>query len=72
MGQLKEFEGKKLVPATNEGLKFNESEDGKKKQEALKEKFECLRKAINDVLDGKVEKVVVSNCVVDSLCCLVT
>ena len=31
MGQLKEFEGKKLVPATNEGLKFNESEDGKKK-----------------------------------------
>ena len=31
MGQLKEFEGKKLVPATNEGLKFDESEDGKKK-----------------------------------------
>ena len=31
VGHLKEFEGKKLVPATNEGLKFNESEDGKKK-----------------------------------------
>ncbi|XP_059593683.1 heat shock protein 81-1-like [Vitis vinifera] len=31
MGQLKEFEGKKLVPTTNEGLKFDESEDGKKK-----------------------------------------
>ena len=56
MGQLKEFEGKKLVPATNEGLKFDESQDGKKKQEALKEKFECLRKAINDVLDARLRK----------------
>ena len=71
-GQLKEFEGKKLVPATNQGLKFDESEDEKKKQEALKEKFECLRKAKNDVLDDKVEKVVVSDHVVDSPCCLVT
>ncbi|WJZ87887.1 hypothetical protein VitviT2T_007235 [Vitis vinifera] len=31
VGHLKEFEGKKLVPATNEGLKFDESEDEKKK-----------------------------------------
>ena len=38
----------------------------------MKEKFECLRKAIKDVLDDKVEKVVISDHVVDSPCCLVT
>ncbi|KAB2068418.1 hypothetical protein ES319_A08G030300v1 [Gossypium barbadense] len=72
VGQLKEFEGKKLVSATKEGLKIDESEDEKKKQEALKEKFEGLCKVIKDVLGDKVEKVVVSDRVVDSPCCLVT
>ncbi|KAJ0768693.1 Heat shock protein 83 [Helianthus annuus] len=44
VGQLKEFEGKKLVSATKEGLKLEETEDEKAKQEALKEKFEGLCK----------------------------
>ena len=43
-----------------------------KKNEALKEKFEGLCKVIKDVLGDKVEKVVVSDRVVDSPCCLVT
>ncbi|CAD6264585.1 unnamed protein product [Miscanthus lutarioriparius] len=72
IGQLKEFEGKKLVSATKEGLKLDESEDEKKKQEELKEKFEGLCKVIKEVLGDKVEKVVVSDRVVDSPCCLVT
>ncbi|KAK9156429.1 hypothetical protein Sjap_003909 [Stephania japonica] len=72
VGQLKEFEGKKLVSATKEGLKLDESEDEQKKKEALKEKFEGLCKVIKDVLGDKVEKVVVSDRVVDSPCCLVT
>ncbi|KAE9614727.1 hypothetical protein Lal_00036149 [Lupinus albus] len=72
VGQLKEFEGKKLVSATKEGLKLEETEDEKKKQEELKEKFEGLCKVIKDVLGDKVEKVVVSDRVVDSPCCLVT
>ncbi|GJU99145.1 heat shock cognate protein 80 [Tanacetum coccineum] len=72
VGQLKEFEGKKLVSATKEGLKLEETEDEKKKQEALKEKFEGLCKVIKDILGDKVEKVVVSDRVVDSPCCLVT
>ncbi|TYG82653.1 hypothetical protein ES288_D01G106600v1 [Gossypium darwinii] len=72
VGQLKEFEGKKLVSATKEGLKLDESEDEKKKKEALKEKFEGLCKVIKDVLGDKVEKVIVSDRVVDSPCCLVT
>ncbi|MCD7457619.1 hypothetical protein HAX54_035553 [Datura stramonium] len=68
----KEFEGKKLVSATKEGLKLDENEDEKKKREELKEKFEGLCKVIKDVLGDKVEKVVVSDRVVDSPCCLVT
>jgi molecular chaperone HtpG len=72
IGQLKEFEGKKLVSATKEGLKLDESEDEKKKQEELKEKFEGLCKVIKEVLGDRVEKVIVSDRVVDSPCCLVT
>jgi len=72
VGQLKEFEGKKLVSATKEGLKLDETEDEKKRKEELKEKFEGLCKVIKEVLGDKVEKVVVSDRVVDSPCCLVT
>ncbi|KAK9689547.1 hypothetical protein RND81_09G066300 [Saponaria officinalis] len=72
IGQLKEFEGKKLVSATKEGLKLEETEDEKKKKEELKEKFEGLCKVIKDVLGDRVEKVIVSDRVVDSPCCLVT
>ncbi|MCH1921812.1 hypothetical protein L9G15_20630, partial [Shewanella sp. A3A] len=50
----------------------DESEDEKKRQEELKEKFEGLCKVIKEVLGDKVEKVVVSDRVVDSPCCLVT
>ncbi|VAI18843.1 unnamed protein product [Triticum turgidum subsp. durum] len=55
-----------------EKLKLDESEDEKKKQEELKEKFEGLCKVIKEVLGDKVEKVIVSDRVVDSPCCLVT
>ncbi|CAL9107032.1 unnamed protein product [Musa acuminata var. zebrina] len=72
VGQLKEFEGKKLVSATKEGLKLDESDDEKKRKEALKEKFEGLCIVIKEVLGDKVEKVVVSDRVVHSPCCLVT
>ncbi|GLJ08889.1 hypothetical protein SUGI_0097630 [Cryptomeria japonica] len=72
VGQLKEYEGKKLVSATKEGLKLEESEDEKKKKEELKAMFEGLCKVVKDILGDKVEKVVVSDRVVDSPCCLVT
>ena len=72
IGQLKEYDGKKLLSATKEGLKLEESEDEKKKKEELKAKFEGLCKVIKDILGERVEKVVVSDRVVDSPCCLVT
>merc|ERR1712127_554482 len=70
--QLKEFEGKKLLSATKEGLELEEDEDEKKKFEEAKAKTEGLCKLIKEVLDDKVEKVVVSNRLADSPCCLVT
>ncbi|KAK8481589.1 hypothetical protein V6N12_008196 [Hibiscus sabdariffa] len=54
--QLKEFEGKKLVSTTKKGLKLDESEDEKRRREALKDKFAGLCKVIKDVLGDKVEK----------------
>lgn len=70
--QLKEYEGKKLVCATKEGLKIAETEDEKKKFEELKASTEGLCKLIKEVLDDKVEKVIVSNRLELAPCCLVT
>ncbi|KAK6947827.1 Histidine kinase/HSP90-like ATPase [Dillenia turbinata] len=73
VGQLKEYDGKKLVSATKEGLKLDEeTEEEKKKKEEKKKSFESLCKTIKDILGDKVEKVVVSDRIVDSPCCLVT
>ncbi|CAF0779610.1 unnamed protein product [Adineta ricciae] len=70
--QLKEFDGKKLVSVTKEGLELPEDEDEKKKHEEDKEKYETLCKVMKDILDKKVEKVVISNRLVSSPCCIVT
>jgi molecular chaperone HtpG len=70
--QLKEFEGKKLVCVTKEGLKLDETEDEKKKAEEEKAKNENLLKLVKDILGDKIEKVVLSNRIVDSPCVLVT
>jgi len=70
--QLKEYEGKKLICATKEGLDLKDSDEEKKKFEEDKAKTEGLCKLIKEVLDAKVEKVVVSNRLENSPCCLVT
>mmetsp|Transcript_25734 Transcript_25734/g.38073 ORF Transcript_25734/g.38073 Transcript_25734/m.38073 type:complete len:708 (-) Transcript_25734:133-2256(-) len=70
--QLKEYEGKKLVCATKEGLKLNETEEEKKAFEEKKAATEGLCKLIKEVLDDKVEKVVVSNRLEQAPCVLVT
>jgi len=70
--QLKEYDGKKLLSATKEGLAIDEDEDEKKAFEEAKAKTEGLCKLMKEVLDDKVEKVVVSNRLADSPCCLVT
>merc|ERR1711998_131285 len=71
MGQLKEFDGKKLKSTTKEGLDIAD-EDEKKKLEELKAEFEPLTKLMKEVLGDKTEKVIVSDRIVDSPCVLTT
>jgi molecular chaperone HtpG len=70
--QLKEFDGKKLVCVSKEGLELEETEEEKAEREKLAGSLEGLCKAIKDALGDKVEKVVVSNRITDSPCVLVT
>ena len=70
--QLKEYDGKKLISCTKEGLDLDETEEEKKKKEEEKAKFEPLCKLMKDVLGDKVEKVVVSARISESPCVLVT
>merc|ERR1711975_199604 len=70
--QLKEYDGKKLVSVTKEGLKFEESEEEKKAWEELCADFEPLSKLMKEILGDKVEKVVMSERITESPCVLVT
>merc|ERR1712230_115535 len=70
--QLKEYEGKKLISATKEGLAMEETDDEKKKFEEEKAKTEGLCKLMKEALDDKVDKVVLSARLADSPCVLVT
>merc|ERR1712130_1026252 len=70
--QLKEYDGKKLVSVTKEGLSIEDSEEEKKKAEETKAAFESLTQLIKDILADKIEKCVVSDRIVDSPCVLVT
>ena len=70
--QLKEFDGKKLICVSKEGLELEETEEEKKEREEEAKQFEDLCKAVKDALGEKVEKVVVSNRISDSPCVLVT
>lgn len=70
--QLKEYQGKKLMSCTKEGLDLEDTEEEKIQKEEYKAKFEPLCKVIKDVLGDKVEKVVVSHRISESPCVLVT
>jgi len=70
--QLKEFDGKKLVNITKEGLELEETEEEKKQREEEQKSFEELCKQVKDILGDTVEKVVLSNRIIDSPCVLVT
>merc|ERR1712070_234215 len=63
--QLKEYDGKKLMAVTKEGLNLEETEE-------KKAACENLCKLMKEVLGDKTEKVVVSDRLSTSPCCLVT
>ena len=55
--QLKEYDGKKLVSVTKEGLKFDETEEEAAKREEIVKSYEPLCRLVKDILGDKVEKV---------------
>ena len=57
LSRVQEYDGKKLVCVTKEGLKFDDSEEEKKRIEEIKANFEPLTRLIKDILGDKVEKV---------------
>merc|ERR1719201_154636 len=70
--QLKEFDDKKLICATKEGMALEDTDEEKKRFEEAKAACEGLCKLIKEVLGDKTEKVVVSDRLSSSPCCLVT
>merc|ERR1712048_215297 len=73
-GESKEIVAKSafVERVVKEGLELPVDDEEKKRQEEKKSEFEELCKVMKDILDKKVEKVVVSNRLVDSPCCIVT
>jgi len=69
ISQLKEFDGKKLVCVSREGLELEETEEEKKARET---EFADLCTTVKDALGDKVEKVIVSSRISDSPCVPVT
>jgi len=70
--QLKEYDGKKLVSLTKEGVKFEETDEEKAEWEEKVAAYEKMCKIVKDTLGDGIEKCVLSKRVVESPCCLVT
>ena len=69
---LTNYENKKLSCCTKEGLKLDETDEEKQSYEQDKTISEDLCKLIKETLTDNVDKVVQSNRLQDSPCCLVT
>ena len=70
--QLKEYDGKKFVDITKENLNLPLTEEEKKAEEEKKKDFEELCTCMKEILGNCVQKVIISNRLSQSPCCLVT
>jgi len=71
---LTEFDGKRLMSVTKEGLKFGGDDDelDAKREKLYKEKFNALTTFLSKTYGDKIEKVTISNRVEATPCILVT
>lgn len=69
---LKEFDGKKLIDVSKGNLDIDLTEDEKKNKEELDNDYDEMCKNIKDILGNKIEKVILSQKIVDSPCCIST
>lgn len=72
LDKMSKYDGKNLVSATQEGLHLPETSKDKEKGEKDQSRFGSLCKVIKDILGKKIEKVFISNRLVQSPCCIVT
>ncbi|KAI7859578.1 hsp83-like protein [Circinella umbellata] len=72
VSQLKEYDDKKLVCITKEGVELEEDEEEKKRLEEEKKQYEPLCKSIKEYLGEKIEKVIISDILTNSPCVLTT
>merc|ERR1712228_789277 len=70
--QLKEYEGKKMMDVSKEGLDLSLGEDEKKRMEEEKKTFEALCKKMKEILGESVEEVMIGERMVNSPASLVT
>lgn len=72
MESLRNYKDFDVVDAAKENLKLeDEDEDAKKKKETLREEFKTLAEYLETLLNGKVQKVVISDLLTDSPAALV-
>ena len=70
--QLTEYDGKKLVSITKEGFQLPETDEDKKSFEELKVEYKDTCSEIQNILKERCEKVVLSNRLTETPCCIVT
>jgi molecular chaperone HtpG len=70
--QLTEYDGKKIVSITKEGFELPVSSEDKKSFDELKTEYGETCKHIQELLKDRCEKVILSNRLTDSPCCIVT
>lgn len=72
VGQLKEFQGHKLICITKENFELDLTDEEKQALEDEKKSFEQLTEVVKNILESRVEKVVISHRIVDSPVCITT
>ena len=72
VNKVTEYKGKKLLCISKEGVDLGDEEEEKKKLEHAKDVYKSLCEKMADYIKPDIQRVVVSDRIVDSPCCLVS